>query len=127
MSAARRSGGAPRVLVVDDDQDIREIVGELLRLRGYEVEVACDGREALARIEARAPDVVLLDHRMPGLSGGEVASALQRRGCRVPVVLMSAFKDKSALVGEAGIVAFLAKPFEVEALTAALDRILGGA
>ena len=122
MSAAARPEGAPRVLVVDDDQDIREMLCELLRLRGYEVEVACDGREALAR----TPDVVLLDHRMPGLSGREVAEALQRRGCRVPVVLMSAFKDKSALVGEAGIAAFLAKPFEVDALTAALDRILGG-
>ena len=99
-----------RVLVVDDDRALRDLVSDLLMEEGYAVQRAGDGAEALAAVERERPDVVLTDAWMPGLSGAQLARQLQVKG--VPVVLMSAVYADIDLPG----VPFLPKPFDLERL-----------
>ena len=78
------------VLVVDDDRAVREALERALQLEGYEVELASDGDAALAAIERRTPDAVVLDVMMPGYDGLDVTRRLRREGNRVPVLLLTA-------------------------------------
>lgn len=89
---ARRKAGerVPKILVVDDDGPIREMVGEVLTDAGYAVALARDGAEALVQIEAERPDLVLSDVTMPSLDGRGVLAAVRTRGMDVPFILMSA-------------------------------------
>src|SRR6266487_7186233 len=76
-----------RVLVVDDEEAVRESLGRALRLEGYDVELASDGAEALERLDANGddPDLVVLDVLMPNVDGLEVCRRIRRTGRRVPV------------------------------------------
>src|ERR1700687_5211798 len=78
------------VLVVDDDRAVREALERALQLAGYEVVLAPDGDSALAAIEARTRDAVVLDVMMPGLDGLDVPRRLRREGNRVPILLLTA-------------------------------------
>lgn len=106
---------APRsVLVVDDDDDLREAVADALREEGWRVTEARDAVDALAQIDAGPPDLILLDERMPGMSGTELYGQLQRRGMSPRVVLMSAAGSVRQLARAFGIAYWLAKPFAIE-------------
>jgi DNA-binding response OmpR family regulator len=92
--------------------------------RGHEIAEAADGAEALDLMDARAPDLVLLDWRMPGLSGHATCRAIHARS-HVPVVVVSS--DKSLIADEvesAGAAAFLTKPFSIVDLMARIDAAL---
>ena len=78
------------VLVADDDRAVGEALERALQLAGYEVELAADGDAALAAIERRTPDAVVLDVMMPGYDGLDVTRRLRREGNRVPVLLLTA-------------------------------------
>jgi CheY-like chemotaxis protein len=108
-----------RVLVVDDDRDIRELLVELLASEGYEVASAADGRRALAEARSRRPDVILLDLMMPVMSGWEFREAQLRDPelAGIPVVVVTAFED--SLDGTA----LLRKPFLVEDVLDAVQRL----
>jgi CheY-like chemotaxis protein len=84
-----------RMLVVDDHELMRELLTAVFGGLGYEVDTAADGTEALAKVRRAAPEVVLLDLRMPGLDGWQVLEALRRdpRTARLPVIVMSAAGD----------------------------------
>ncbi len=108
----------PLVLVVDDDLDVLEAIGDALEVGGYRVELARSGKEALDRIGAARPDVVLLDLAMPIMDGATFAEELRRTGRGdIPIVVLSAEGNpqRAARIGAQG---FLAKPFEVTALLA---------
>ena len=111
--------GARRVLVVDDDRDIRELMVELLASEGYEVASASDGRRALAEARARRPDVILLDLMMPVMSGWEFREAQLRDPtlADIPVVVVTAFEE--SLDGTE----LLRKPFLVEDVLDAVQRL----
>jgi two-component system response regulator MprA len=79
-----------RVLVVDDEPGVRDALVRALRLDAYEVEVAADGREALERLAAGAPDAVVLDVAMPRVDGLEVCRRLREAGDRTPVLMLTA-------------------------------------
>lgn len=81
------------ILVVDDDAAIRAAISEILEMEGYQVITAADGAAALRQIEQTPPALMLLDMRMPGLNGWDVASALQQRGTVVPTLVMTAAQD----------------------------------
>jgi poly-beta-hydroxybutyrate-responsive repressor len=100
----RRRGKGRRVLVVDDDDDIRHTLWVLLEQRGWEVEEAPDGETALERWDEDSHDVVVLDFRMPGMSGIDVAQHMREEGYEGPIVLYSAYlspplEDEAALLG----------------------------
>lgn len=88
--SAADSGGARRILSVDDEQAILYTRQLLLEAEGYEVLNAADGQQALALFESHAIDLVLLDYLMPGLDGGAVAQEMRKRRPNVPIIIVSA-------------------------------------
>ena len=79
-----------RILVVDDEQAVREALDRALRLDGYEVDLAADGVEALALVSKRPPDAVILDLMMPQIDGLEVCRRMRADGDRTPVLILTA-------------------------------------
>jgi CheY-like chemotaxis protein len=111
-----------RILVVDDEPHIRATVLAMLEAEGYDVVEATNGAEALTVVEAGAPDLVLLDMRMPVLDGWGFAAELRRRGHAVPIVVMTAARDAARWASEIAAPAFLAKPFGFDDLITAVER-----
>lgn len=110
-----------RILVVDDEPDIRATVSAMLEIEGYDVAEAHDGAAALAAIEQRMPDVILLDMRMPVLDGWGFAAELRRRGHQTPIVVMTAARDAARWASEISAAAFVAKPFGYDDLISAVE------
>jgi CheY-like chemotaxis protein len=122
------SGGTTIAVVADDEPAIRELLEGLLgRELGFRVVSVSDGEGALRAVAAERPDVVLLDHRMPGLDGFEVARRLRAdeatRG--VPILCISAHADEAEALG-VGCTRFLCKPFDLDALVLAVREALAG-
>jgi two-component system response regulator QseB len=115
----------PRVLVVEDDDELRGMLVELLTEEAYEVEAAADGHRALRLGLTRHYDVVLLDRRLPAIEGLEVMTRLRRRGVATPVLVLSAAATASDRVRglDAGAEDYLTKPFDVEELLARLRAL----
>ena len=114
-----------RVLVVDDEPQIRRALGINLRARGYEVDLAEDGEQALALAASHPPDVVVLDLGLPGIDGVEVIRGL-RGWSRVPIIVLSvrdAESDKVAAL-DAGADDYVTKPFGMDELLARLRAAL---
>jgi two-component system KDP operon response regulator KdpE len=117
--------GSGRVLVVDDEQPILRAMAVNLRARGYTVDVAATGEEALALAARHHPDVVVLDLGLPGIGGLDVIRGL-RGWTSVPIVILSARDDRSNKVAalDAGADDYVTKPFDMEELLARLRAAL---
>ena len=115
----------PRVLVVEDDGDIAEVLRRSLRLEGYDVKLAEDGVAALQESEVFEPDAVVLDLGLPRLDGVEVARKLRSDG-DVPILMLTARDGLDARVAglDSGADDYLVKPFEREELLARLRALL---
>ena len=111
------------ILVVDDDPDILCTVSEVLDFEGYPVERAVNGAEALKAVERDQPALVLLDMRMPVLDGWGFARELQRRGVRLPIIVMSAARDARVWAREIGADGCLPKPFDLVDLVTAVEGL----
>ena len=114
-----------RVLVVDDEQSIRRAVGRALASRGYRVELATDGEEALAVAAAFQPDLVVLDLNLPALDGLEVCRQL-RGWSSVPILVLSVREDEPDKVAalDLGADDYLTKPFGIDELMARVRALL---
>ena len=117
-----------QVLLVDDEDQLRRVMKDLLERDGYEVIEARDGIEALDQVDRHAPDIIVLDLNLPGLDGYGVLSHLRSRRAteRIPVVVLTARGDEEneVRVFEFGADDFLSKPFRARALSARLDAVL---
>jgi CheY-like chemotaxis protein len=116
-----------RLLVVDDDPNIRRMIVAALRREGYEFMEAPNGREALDLMRQRQPDVVVLDLMMPVLSGWDVLQERERDPelRQIPVIVVSANRDPALVTAvDKGICAFLPKPFDIGALSALVRSCL---
>jgi DNA-binding response OmpR family regulator len=118
-----------RILVVDDDPAIRQLLTDVLEMEGYEVGVAVDGLAAVREIRASAPDFVVLDVMMPGLDGFGVLSTIRDLpGEPVPVLMLTAAaeQDASSRAWIGGVDYYLAKPFTADAVLDVIDGVLAG-
>jgi two-component system response regulator MtrA len=108
-----------RILVVDDDQAIADMVGIVQRGKGYEVITTVDGASALEAFDRVGPDLVLLDLMLPGMDGIEVCRRLRRQS-GVPIIMLTARSDTADVVEglEAGADDYLTKPFDTDELVA---------
>ncbi len=115
-----------KIMVVDDERAVREALRRALELEGYEVELAEDGRQALARLDEDEPDAVVLDVLMPGPDGLEVCRLLRMSGSRVPVLVLTARDEVENRVAglDAGADDYVTKPFALEELLARLRALL---
>jgi len=115
------------ILIVDDDSSIRETVSDLLDMVGYRVITAADGVEALSMIEAASPRLVLLDMRMPIMDGWGFARAAAERAIKIPVLVMTAAENAKTWADEIGADGFVAKPFDLDDLISAVQRLVPAA
>jgi CheY-like chemotaxis protein len=119
-----------RVLVIDDDPKLRELVAAGLELAGYEVRCAAGGAPGISLAESEPPDLILLDLHMPGLDGYEVCRTLRRRPSTrgIPVIMLTASADFSLnrKAYGAGAQACVPKPFRKEGLLATIRATLAG-
>lgn len=112
------------ILVVDDDPGILDTVSEILQTEGYVVRTAMNGRDALARLDGeRAVSLVLLDMRMPILDGWGFARALEGRTDRPKILVMTAAENARQWADEIHADAYLAKPFDLDDLLEAVERL----
>ncbi len=116
-----------KVLIADDDDDGRSMLAFLLESEGWEIAEARDGKEAVEKVIAENPDVLILDNRMPELTGSEVYQCLRKRGSRVSVVLVTAYSDGRELASSLGIPYFIQKPVDFAALLAAVEGAIAQA
>ena len=115
ISRASDTGRAHHIVIVDDDQPIRDAVGDYLRMHGFSVSL-CDGGASLRKtIAARTADLIMLDLRMPGEDGLSIMRDLKRR-TRIPIIALTAIADASIL--EMGFDDYIAKPYQPRELLA---------
>lgn len=124
----------PRILLAEDDHDVRVALAHLLELGGYEVFAVANGAEMLdvlassilLEANAAAPDIIITDVRMPGFNGLSIIEGLRANGWTQPVIVISAFGDENMRerIGRMEHTTFFAKPFEPEQLERALHQLM---
>ena len=128
-AALRPSGGnaRPRVLVVDDEASIRDLLSKTLALAEYDVDVAPDGRSALERMRLYPYDLLIADLKMPGMDGLTVIREAKRYKADLPVIIITGFSTESSAIEAVnlGVAGYLTKPFRVPQVLAAAAKALG--
>jgi CheY-like chemotaxis protein len=118
------AGRRQRVLVIEDDVELRGVMRTALEDDGLVIIETGDGFAALAECERQAPEVVVLDLGLPRMSGAEFVAAYRRLPTRVaPIVVVSARNDGQRIAKELGAAAFVAKPFSIQALSETVRRV----
>ena len=114
------------VLIVDDDSQLRQSFGKLLREEGYDVQTAGSGEEGLEAVEQEAPDLVVMDIRMPGMSGIETFQAMRLIDPKLPVIIMTAYGSTETAIEATKLGAFdyVLKPFEIPDLLKIIEQAL---
>ncbi|MGB4594224.1 MAG: sigma-54 dependent transcriptional regulator [Coriobacteriia bacterium] len=115
-----------RILIADDEKNMRWVLSQALAGEGYDIVEAADGKEALAAIGDQAPDVMVLDHRMPAPDGMEVLRRIRSRGLTFPIIMLTAHGNVTTAVEamKAGASEYLTKPFDLEELKLSIDKVL---
>jgi len=119
--------GRSRVLVVDDESSIRELLAKTLALAEYDVDTAPDGRAALERLRLGNYDLLIADLKMPGMDGLTLIREAKRLKADIPVIIITGFSTESSAIEAVnlGVAGYLTKPFRVPQVLAAAARALG--
>ena len=117
---------AEKVLVVDDERQIRDLLGEFLEREGYEVLLSSAGEEAIELAERKIPHAILLDVKMPGIDGIEVCKRLKAepRTQFIPVIMITGYVDNKMVAIESGADDFVNKPIDLVELGVRVKSIL---
>lgn len=113
-----------RILLSDDDAVVREMVGRVLELEGYEMDYACTGREAISKFLAHPADLVLLDLNMPEGEGWEAYGSINSAYPLVPVIVITARPEQFRLAATFGIDGLMEKPLNLPLLLLAIQNFL---
>lgn len=126
-AAVRTTPPRPRVLVVDDEPSIRDLLSKTLALADYEVDASPDGRTALERLRVLPYDLLIVDLKMPGIDGLTVIREARRYKTDLPVVIITGFSSESAAIEalNLGVSGYLTKPFRVPEVLKAAAKALG--
>jgi len=128
-TAARPAGvpARPRVLVVDDEASIRDLLAKTLALAEYDVDVAPDGRSALERMRMNPYDLLIADLKMPGMDGLAVIREAKRYKADLAVIIITGYSTESSAIDAVnlGVAGYLTKPFRVPQVLAAAAKALG--
>ena len=119
--------GRPRVLVVDDEATIRDLLSKTLALAEYDVDMAGDGRTALERLRIIPYDLLITDLKMPGVDGLTVIREARRLKADLPVIIITGFSNEASAIEAVnlGVSGYLTKPFRVPRVLAAASKALG--
>jgi excisionase family DNA binding protein len=125
--AKATASARPRVLVVDDEASIRDLLAKTLALAEYDVDVAPDGRSALERMRMNPYDLLIADLKMPGMDGLTVIREAKRYKADLPVIIITGFSTESSAIEAVnlGVAGYLTKPFRVPQVLAAAAKALG--
>lgn len=110
-----------KLLIADDDDDSRMMLAFLLEDEGWQVAEARNGKEAVEKVLQQQPDVLILDNRMPELTGAEVYQRIREKGSNIPVVLITAFSDLEELASSLGVRYYLRKPLDFPEVLAKIE------
>ena len=124
---AAAPSGRPRVLVVDDEASIRDLLAKTLALAEYDVDLAPDGRTALERLRIVAYDLLITDLKMPGVDGLAVIREARRMKADIPVIIITGFSTEASAIEAVnlGVAGYLTNPFRVPRVLAAAAKALG--
>ena len=119
--------GTPRVLVVDDEASIRDLLSKTLALAEYDVDLATDGRTALDRLRITPYDLLIIDLKMPGVDGLAVIREARRLKADLPVIIITGYSTEASAIEAVnlGVSGYLTKPFRVPRVLAAAAKALG--
>ena len=125
--AAAPAVGRPRILVVDDEAAIRDLLSKTLALAEYDVDLAPDGRTALERLRLIPYDLLITDLKMPGVDGLTVVREARRLKADIPVIIITGFSTEASAIEAVnlGVSGYLTKPFRVPRVLAAAAKALG--
>jgi excisionase family DNA binding protein len=125
--SAAAAGGRPRVLVVDDEASIRDLLSKTLALAEYDVDLAPDGRTALERLRIIPYDLLITDLKMPGVDGLTVIREARRLKADLPVIIITGYSNEASAIEAVnlGVSGYLTKPFRVPRVLAAASKALG--
>ena len=127
-AAAPRAGNErPRILVVDDESSIRDLLAKTLALAEYDVDTAADGRSALERLRLYPYDLLIADLKMPGIDGLSVIREAKRMKVDLPVIIITGYSTETAAIEAVnlGVSGYLTKPFRVPQVLAAAAKAIG--
>ena len=126
-SAPTAPTARPRILVVDDEASIRDLLSKTLALADYDVDVAPDGRSAVERLRMLAYDLLITDLKMPGIDGLGVIREARRLKADLPVIIITGFSTEASAIEAAnlGVAGYLTKPFRVPRVLAVAAKALG--
>lgn len=121
----RESNKDIKILVVDDQEGIRQLLYEVLQSEGYVVEVAESGSDALKAVEEFNPDILIIDMKMPGMSGLDVLKLLDERNCDVKPIIMTAYGELEIIneASQLGVKHYINKPFDIEDLLEIIKEV----
>lgn len=117
----------PRILVVDDEQAVRDLMATYLGTADYDVETVEDGPTALERLQAHEYDLLITDLKMPGMDGLSVIRETRRHNADLPIIIITAYSTEASAIEaiNLGVSGYLTKPFRMERVLAMTARALG--
>jgi excisionase family DNA binding protein len=127
VPTTRAATDRPRILVVDDEASIRDLLAKTLALAEYDVDTAPDGRSALERLRLYPYDLLIADLKMPGIDGLAVIREAKRLKADLPVIIITGYSTESAAIEAVnlGVAGYLTKPFRVPQVLAAAAKAIG--
>jgi excisionase family DNA binding protein len=133
--ASGRSGGKsgaaaverPRILIVDDEQTVRDLVAKTLTMADYDVDTAADGPSALDRLRTAEYDLLITDLKMPGMDGLSVIREARQRSAEMPIIIITGYSTEASAIEaiNLGVSGYLTKPFRLPRVLAVAARALG--
>jgi len=115
-----------KLLVVDDQMGVRRLLFEAFKEEGFIIELAASGHEAVEKVNASIPDIILMDMKMPGMNGLETLHEIKKIQDNIPVIMMTAYGELE-IVAEAmklGIKEYVTKPFDINELRGLVKKVL---